>query len=88
MTELSKSVTYIHKKAITIGSGKKVRYEEQENFIINIVVTRWETGNPLSKLAAYNLLISEFGHEKEKDQTEFEKKMKINSGAISAGFSQ
>ena len=52
------------------------------------MVSRWETGKPLSKSAAYDLLISEFGHENETDRTEWETKMKIHSGNITPGFSQ
>ncbi|KAL2635852.1 hypothetical protein R1flu_007331 [Riccia fluitans] len=32
---------------------------------------KWETGNPLSKSAAYDLLISTFGHEQEAERTEW-----------------
>ena len=65
-----------------------MKYPEQESFIIKKVIEMWETGNPLSKSSAYNILIAEFGHENEADQTEWETKMKIHSGSITSGFSQ
>ena len=56
-------MTYILQTTKTVGSGRKVKYPEQEEFVIANVVLIWETGNPLSKAAAYDLLISEFGHD-------------------------
>ena len=82
------NITYLLQTTKTVGSGRKVKYLEQEEFIIKNVVSRWETGKPLSKSAAYDLLISEFGHENETDRTEWETKMKIHSGNITPDFSQ
>ena len=67
---------------------KKRKYAQQEKFLISTVVMKWEAGNPLRKSAAYDLLISTFGHEQEAERTEWEVKMKINSGRISPSLSQ
>jgi hypothetical protein len=82
------NVTYLLQTTKTVGSGRKVKYPEQEDFLIASVLSGWETGNPLSKSAAYDLLISEFGHESEADRTEWETTMKIHSGNITPGLSQ
>jgi hypothetical protein len=84
----SDNVTYILKTTKTAGSGRKVEYAKQEEFIIQAVVTGWETGNPMSKASTYDLLISQFGHQRETDRTEWENKMSIHSGCITPGFSQ
>lgn len=84
----SKNTIYIRKKTKSIGSGRKVKYQEEELYIVSQVVIGWETGNPLSKSVAYDTIISKFGHEDENEWTEFERVMKINSGNISPGFSQ
>lgn len=84
----SDNITYILQTTKTVGSGRKVKYPEQEKFLITNVVQRWETGNPLSRAAAYDLLISEFGHELETDRTKWEMKMMIHSGTIAPAFSQ
>ena len=62
------TITYVSTSTKTIGSGKKVKYEDQKKFLIEAIVTGWETGNHLSKSALFcNLLICQFGHEKEED---------------------
>ena len=71
----SRNITYILKTTKTVGSGRKLKYQEQETFIVQSVLTGWETGNPLSKSTAYDVLISKFGHENETDRTEWEKIM-------------
>jgi hypothetical protein len=81
-------VTYLASSTKTVGSGRKVKYAEQETFVVEMIVLKWETGDPLSKQALYNLLISKFGHENESDQTEWEKKMQIHSGNITPNLSQ
>lgn len=83
-----KTVVYMRKDSKTAGSGRKVKYQEQEEFIIAHVVEQWETGNPISKSSAYNILISKFGHESENDRTEWELKMGIHSGNITPALSQ
>lgn len=65
-----------------------MKYAQQEEFLISTVVINWETCNPLSKLAAYDLLISTFGHEQEAERNEWKVKMKIHSGCISPSLSQ
>ncbi|BBN01840.1 hypothetical protein MPTK1_2g10670 [Marchantia polymorpha subsp. ruderalis] len=65
-----------------------VKYAQQEEFLISTVVMKWETCNPLSKSATYDLLISTFGHEQEAERTEWEVKMKIYSKCISPSLSQ
>ena len=82
------SVTYLSKTTKSVGSGRKIKYEEQETFIVEAIVVGWETGNPLSKNGAYDLLLCKFGHEHENDRTEWEEKMKVHSGNISPNFSQ
>ena len=57
-------------------------------FVIETVCRVWETGNPTSKGALYNLIISEFGREHEADCNEFEMKMGIHTGSITPAFSQ
>lgn len=84
----SDNITYLLQTTKTVGSGRKVKYTQQEEFLISTVVMKWETGNPLSKSAAYDLLISTFGHEQEAERTEWEVKMKIHSGHISPSLSQ
>ena len=82
------NMTYILQTTKTVGSGRKVKYPDQEECLIANVVLRWETGNPLSEAAAYDLLISEFVHENETERTEWETHMKIHSGNMTPGFSQ
>lgn len=84
----SANVTYIRKDTKTVGSGRKVKYPEQETCVIEAVVYAWETGNPMSKSAVYDFLLSKFAHENEADQTEFEKKMGLLSGHITPALSQ
>ena len=86
LSKISENITYVLKSTKTVGSGRKVKYQEQEKFIVEMVVLKWKTGNPLRKQAAYDLLICEFGHENEADQSEWEKKM--NSGHISTNLLQ
>lgn len=81
-------VTYLLKTTKSVGSGRKVKYDEEEKFIIESVVMGWETGNPLSKGCAYNVLIAKFGHSAEDEQTEWEKVMDIHSGRITPNLSQ
>jgi hypothetical protein len=81
------TVIYLRKDSKTSESGRKLKYEEEEVFIMQQVIERWETGNPLSK-SAYDILIVKFGHETEADRIEWELKMGIHSGSITPGFSQ
>jgi len=53
-------VKYLRKTTKTVGSGRKVKYEEQENFIVEAVVMSWETGKPCTKSDCYNLLMRKF----------------------------
>ena len=57
-------------------------------FVVETVCQAWETGNPTSKGALYNLITSEFGHEHEVDRNEFEMKIGIHTGSITSTFSQ
>lgn len=84
----TKDLKYISKSAIRVGGGRHIKYLTQELFIVDAVVSAWECGNPLTKQSAYDLLISKFGHEKEIERTEWEKKMAIHSGSISPALSQ
>jgi hypothetical protein len=84
----NQDVVYLRKNTKSSGSGRKVKYQEQKDFIIQNVIERWETGNPLSKSGTYDMLISRFGHEPQDQRTEWELKMDIHSGNISAPFSQ
>jgi hypothetical protein len=84
----SDTVIYIRKDTKTAASGRHVKYQEQEDFIIQHVIERWETGNPLNKSSEYDLLISHFGHELETGQMESEMKMGIHSGNITSALSQ
>ena len=83
-----KKVVDIRKYSKTAGSGRKVKYQEQEEFIIAHIVEQWETGNPISKSSPYNILISKFGHKSENERTDWEPKMVIHSGNITPGLSQ
>ena len=49
---------------------------------------RWETGNPMSKSSAYELLISKFGQSDQHNRTEWEIKMNVHSGYITPALSQ
>ena len=79
-----KNVVYITKNAKTIGSGRNVKYQLQDEFIKQSVVTAWETGKPLSRSACFNLLLSKYGN----DECEWTKAMDITSGMISPALSQ
>ncbi len=68
----------------TVGSGRKIKYQEQESFIIREVTSAWEQGNPLSKGRCYDILISNFGN----DDCEWVKKMDLMSGFITPALSQ
>ena len=70
----SQGFKYISKTTKTIGSGRKTKYPEQETFLVEMMIVKWETGNPMSKSAAYDMLINKFGHVNEADQSEWEKK--------------
>lgn len=60
IASLSTSVIYIPDYARSVGdSGKKVKYKEQEDFVIQKIRSGWETGNPLTRSACYSLLIHE-----------------------------
>ena len=61
------NITYLLKTTKTAGSGRNVKYQEQETFVVEVVVYGWETGNLLSKSVVYDMLISKFGHENEAD---------------------
>ena len=50
------------------GSDIKMKYADQEAFIIKAIVAGWDTGNPISNSCSYNFLIYRFGHECEADQ--------------------
>ena len=80
------SVVYLQKDTKTAGSGQKVKFKEQEVFVVETVCWVWETGNPTSKGALYNLKISEFGHEHEADRNKFEMKTGIHTGSITPAF--
>jgi hypothetical protein len=88
LAAMSNEVFYIRKTTKTAGSGRQTKYKEQEEFIIKQIVQRWETGDPLSKASAYDLLIKKFGHQEESQRTEWELKMSIHSGNISPALSQ
>ena len=88
LSTYDKSIVYIRKDSKTAGSGRKVKYQEQEEFIISHVIEQWETGNPLCKSSAYNILISKFGHASENYRTEWEIKMGNHSGFITPALSQ
>jgi len=64
----SKHVKYMLKSTKSVGCGRKVKYGEQEEFIVEAVVIAWETGKPLSKSDCYNILIHQFGHTEETEQ--------------------
>ena len=84
----SKDVIYLCQSTKTAGSGRNIKYHQEEEFIIEQVVVRWETGNPLCKSSAYDLLLHKFGHENIDERTEWEKKMAIHEGIISPALSQ
>jgi len=88
LSTYDKSIVYIRKDSKTAGSGRKVKYQEQEEFIITPLIKQWETGNSLCKSSAYNILISKFGHASENYRTEWEIKMGIHSGFITPALSQ
>ena len=54
-------VNYIFLRTKFTGSGRKAKWNVQEEFTIDLVISIWETGNPLSKLDAYTYLIKEYG---------------------------
>jgi hypothetical protein len=80
-----KGFVYITKSVKTIGSGRKVKYPEEEEFIRNAISKAWETGNPLSRVRSYDLLASEFGLQTMRPWT---KQMDIATGFISNSLSQ
>jgi hypothetical protein len=88
LAKRSDMITYLASSTKTVGSGRKVKYAEQETFVVETIVLKSETENLLSKQALYYLLISKFVHENEADQTEWEKKMQIYSGNVSPSLSQ
>jgi hypothetical protein len=77
-------VVYVAASVKALGTGRKTKYDPEEKFIIDQIIFGWETGNPLSKAAAYELLISEFGG----SGSIWAVNMKADSGFISAPLSQ
>ena len=67
----SKNVIYLYKTMKMAGSGRKVKYTEQEAFIIKAAVAVWETGNPMRNNSTHDFLIYQFGHECEADKKEW-----------------
>ena len=78
-------IVYVTKAAKTVGSGRKIKYPEEEAFLQNAIAYAWETGNPMSRARCYDLLASEFGLDTARPWTD---KMRIGSGFISPTLSQ
>jgi hypothetical protein len=80
-----KGFVYTTESVKTIGSGRKLKYPEEEEFIRNAISKAWETGNPLSRVRCYDLLASKFGLQTMRPWT---KQMDIGTGFISNSPSQ
>jgi hypothetical protein len=77
-------IVYVTKKSKMIGSGRNVKYQDEEAFIIDAIVSAWETGNPLSRSRCYDILISKYGS----SSNQWVTAMDLNSRSISPALSQ
>ena len=82
------NVTYITETSRSVGSGRKLKYATEVEFLFKIVRDAWEVGNPLSRSEIYLSLMREFGNNGVFPQTEFCFTMKLDSGSISPALSQ
>jgi hypothetical protein len=86
----SSSIVYIRENTRTVGSGRKVKYPVEEEFLISSISAAWEVGNPLSRPEIYLELMREVGNSDGQflPATEFATAMSLNSGSISSSLSQ
>ena len=86
----SAGITYIRNDSRTVWSERKVKYVEQEEFLLSLVVRSWECGNPVSRPEIYLELMREFGISDGSfpPLSEFATKMKLHSGQINRSLSQ